>query len=108
MNQRSRFTDTHTLMACGCLPAADGSAIGGTYDFMPPEQLVRQMYPEFAWPRHHQGQADVYSVGVCLWSLLIGQYPFDRNLVTGSQQDRSLNSLLDVKTQLVSTHASAS
>ena len=86
----------------GCLLAADGSASGGTLDFMPPEQLVLSIYNLPRGLGYHQGRADVYSVGVCLWSLLLGQDPFHRCLQTGQPQQRDMHSLLHVKGQLVS------
>ena len=63
-----------------CLAAAAGSAQGGTTDFMPLEQLLPFLHPVWLPPTHHQGRADVYSVGMSLWRMLVGRDPFDRVL----------------------------
>lgn len=62
------------------LAAVAGSAAGGTLDNMPLEQLESfrgrnaRGNPKANTP-HHQGLADVYSAGIALWSLIVGQPP---------------------------------
>lgn len=72
---------------CFCLSAAAGSAHGGTPDYMPLEQLTPFLQPVRIRPTHHQGQADVYSVGISLWRMLVGQDPFLRVLRYKGQLD---------------------
>lgn len=63
-----------------CLSAAAGSAGGGTTDYMPMEQLNSYMHPAYLPPNHHQGLADVYSLGISLWEMLVGRDPLARVL----------------------------
>ena len=67
------------------LAAVAGSAPGGSEANMPPEQL-EPFRGCNAWgaptaARHHQGLADVYSAGIALWSLVVGESPLQRSLV---------------------------
>lgn len=63
-----------------CLSAAAGSAVAGTPDYMPMEQLNSFMHPTYMRPNHHQGLADVYSLGISVWEMLVGQDPLLRVL----------------------------
>lgn len=67
-----------------CLTAAAGSAVAGTPDYMPMEQLTTYMHSVqqrlYLRPDHNQGLADVYSLGISLWTMLIGRDPLVRVL----------------------------
>ncbi len=82
-----------------CVHAVSGSADGGTPCYMPPEQLVGWVHSFET--RHHQGLADLHSIGVSLWTLLVTGDPFSRDFATGRYWLRDEASLLDVKAQLV-------
>lgn len=71
------------LVSCLGLAAAGGSAKDGRGTYRVPEQLV--WYVSYGQdtldsPTHHQGLADVYSVGICLWKMLVGRDPLRRVL----------------------------
>ena len=81
--------------------AVSSSADGGTVTYMPPEQLTNYIYGASVGQNHHQGLADLYAIGIALWTLLIGDDPFRRNFGTGAFLARNDANLLIVKVQLV-------
>ena len=91
------------------LPAADERSEAGTTDYMAPEHLAWYLddRPDAIKgpPTHHQGRADVYSLGICLWWLLVGKDPVLRVLSDQGQtpSDEELQfAKLELKQQLVS------
>ena len=43
--------------------------------YMPPEQLASCTYPDTVEQNHHQGLADLYAIGIAVWTLLIETDP---------------------------------
>ena len=84
-----------------CVYAVSNSADSGTLTYMPPEQLASCINPDTVERNHHQGLADLYAIGIALWTLLIGTDPFHRNFGTGAFLARDDANLLHVKVQLV-------
>ena len=83
-----------------CVYAVTNSADSGTLTYMPPEQLASCINPDTMERNHHQGLADLYAIGIALWTLLIGTDPFHRNFGTGAFLARDDANLLNVKVQL--------
>ena len=57
--------------------------LGGTLTYMSPEQLEACNPTLSTPPQEVDGRSDLFSLGIVLWELLLGEHPFEKDRFTG-------------------------
>jgi hypothetical protein len=92
------------VSSCGTLPGSTADAyFGGSLAYMSPEQVEAFLGRSHAGPETLDGRSDLFSLGVVLWELLVGQRPF-RDSAAVDFSPRALEELADRRVAGVAEH----